>query len=213
MVLEGYPNIALKPLSIRLRDETQDVHEAAERSRFMSALLGGELGVEHYARLITQYQAIYGALESAATQHDADSTAAPFAHPALSRIDALARDITALGGQQHAITSATVEYVDRINEVCTQWAGGFVAHHYVRYLGDLSGGQFIRRILRRQFDLADDRGLSFYVFEHLDSGVKFKQEYRESLDTAPWSAQEQDLVVDEARRAFELNIALFASLE
>jgi heme oxygenase len=38
--------------------------------------------------------------------------------------------------------------VQRIHETAAR-PGGFVAHHYTRYLGDLPGGQVIRTVLQR----------------------------------------------------------------
>ena len=42
-----------------------------------------------------------------------------------------------------------------------------LAHAYVRYLGDLSGGQFIRRRISKAYGLDDGAGVSFYEFRPL----------------------------------------------
>jgi heme oxygenase len=44
-----------------------------------------------------------------------------------------------------------------------------LAHAYVRYLGDMSGGQFIRRRIGKAYDLDLDRGdgIRFYDFKKL----------------------------------------------
>jgi len=224
MPMEGAPNndsiaaLSGPSLSARLRDETADVHDAAERSRFMTALLNddGPLAVDAYVRLLSQYLPIYRALEAAAATHRADPVVAELAHPGLDRAGAIAADLAALGSSADEsaafVTDATRAYVARI-ETASDRPSGFVAHHYVRYLGDLSGGQIIRRILRRRLGHEDDRALSFYVFDQIDNGVQFKKAYRERLDTAPWSDAEADHLVIEARAAFELNLAVFESLE
>lgn len=182
----------------------------------MSNLLEGDLPLSAYTRLLAQYLPIYEALEAAATRHHDDPAAGAFARPALHRSAAIRQDLAELGSADAAeahITAATQAYVERIDETCAAWPGGFVAHHYVRYLGDLSGGQIIRRVLRRRFGLDGDRGLSFYVFDQIDGAVEFKKEYRQLLDSAPWDAEEQTRIVAEARRAFEHNVAVFASLD
>ncbi len=38
------------------------------------------------------------------------------------------------------------------------------------------------------------------------------KQYRQHLDEATWSSDDTDLIVTEARRAFELNLAMFESL-
>ena len=106
-----------------------------------------------------------------------------------------------------------------LRATCFDWPGGFVAHHYVRYLGDLSGGQIIRRVLERVYGFADrfpdgppHAGVRFFVFDHLDNGVQFKKRYRALLDAAPWDDAERGRVIDEAILAFRLNAAVFDSL-
>jgi heme oxygenase len=211
------PDTTRTPLSSLLRDRTADVHDSAERSSFVTQLLDGALPLDAYVELLVQYRAIYGALEAAANHHRGHEVVGLFADPALHRCAAIDDDLRVLGGdgwqERHVTTPATDAYVARIADVCTAWPGGFVAHHYVRYLGDLSGGQLIRRILARHYDITDGAGLSFYVFDQLDNGVEFKKAYRARLDDAPWDDAEKSRIVDEARRAFEHNIALFASLD
>lgn len=211
------PNTSRTLLSSLLRDRTADVHDSAERSSFVTHLLDGALPLESYVELLVQYRAVYSALETASDHHRGHEVVGLFADPALHRSAAIENDLRVLGGNdwqaRHVTTPATDDYVARIAEVCTDWPGGFVAHHYVRYLGDLSGGQLIRRILARHYDITDGAGLSFYVFDQLDNGVEFKKAYRTRLDDAPWDDAERSRIVDEARRAFEHNIALFASLD
>lgn len=211
------PNTRETPLSSLLRDRTADVHDAAERSSFVTQLLEGALPIGSYVALLVQYRAVYGALEAASDRHRDHEVVGLFADPALHRCSAIEDDLRVLAGDdwrdRHSTTPATNAYVARIEEVCTDWPGGFVAHHYVRYLGDLSGGQLIRRILARHYGITDGAGLSFYVFDQLDNGIEFKKAYRTRLDDAPWDDAEQSRIVEEARRAFEHNIALFASLD
>lgn len=49
-------------------------------------------------------------------------------------------------------------------------APGLLAHAYVRYLGDLSGGQFIGARVKKSFDLAGDDGTKFYQFDFQKGG-------------------------------------------
>ena len=62
-----------------------------------------------------------------------------------------------------------------------------MAHAYVRYLGDLSGGQYIAARLRKAFDLEREEGLLFYKFQ-LDNVEEssqigaIKEWYRAGMD-------------------------------
>lgn len=200
----------------QLKAGTQEVHDAAERAPFITRLLGGESPLDEYVRFLAQLHAVYATLERAADVMRTDPVAGPFAEPALTRLPALEADLVALAGADWAArlgtTAATVALVERIETACFDWPGGFVAHHYVRYLGDLSGGQIMRRIIERVYGFADHVGTRFFVFDHLDNGVQFKKRYRTLLDEAPWDEAERARVVAEAVTAFRLNTAIFDSL-
>ena len=105
---------------------------------------------------------------------------------------------------------ATRTYVDRIYAI-SGWAGGFVAHHYTRYLGDLSGGQVIRTLLQRKFGF-ETNGVGFYLFAGIAKPKDFKDTYRAQLDAVDWDEAERERVLAEVNRAFELNRGVFAAL-
>lgn len=84
-----------------------------------------------------------------------------------------------------------------------------MAHHYVRYLGDLSGGQAIGRMLDRAFGLGG-AGLSFYDFPMRPK--PYKDAYRARLDELGLSSRENVRIVDEVKIAFGLNQAVFDEL-
>jgi len=105
-----------------------------------------------------------------------------------------------------------------------------VPHAYTRYLGDLSGGQVLKRaaIKGMGLDKADSGGVRFYEFEHISNMKEFKAVYRQRLDSlgtvkaagvgrfgAPevMDSEVADLMVAEANYAFELNTALFVELD
>ncbi|WP_193307728.1 biliverdin-producing heme oxygenase, partial [Mycobacterium tuberculosis] len=102
----------------------------------------------------------------------------------------------------------TQRYVDRIRQVGATWAGGFVAHHYTRYLGDLSGGIFIGRVMARRFGF-ETNGIGFYLFDDIADPSAFKDVYREQLDAAPWDEAERERVIDEVLLAYRFNTELF----
>jgi heme oxygenase len=207
--------MAAERFSEVVKSASWEVHERAERSPFMRRLLAGEGVVSEYAAMVAQHFFVYSVIEEAAERWRADPVVSQFAAPELTRRPSLERDLRALLGDEWATriepNDGTRQYVARLREVCFDWAGGFVAHHYVRYLGDLSGGQIIRRILARTYGLGHDDGTSFYHFEAVDP-VPFKKRYRMLLDTAPWAAAERGRVVAEVIRAFELNTAVLDDL-
>ncbi|WP_282836669.1 heme oxygenase (biliverdin-producing) [Microbacterium flavum] len=207
---------ATSPFSTTLRERSRAAHSGSEHAGFMADLMRGQGTREDYVTLVAQHWFIYEALEAAAETFASDPVAAPFITPKLTRLPALEADLEYLLGpdwrQRISPVPTTGRYVARIREVQgARWAGGFVAHHYTRYLGDLSGGQFIGKIMSRQFELGTN-GIGFYVFDEIADPTAFKDVYREQLDAAPWDAAEAERVIAEVLDAYQLNTDLFVDL-
>ncbi|PKV85457.1 heme oxygenase (biliverdin-producing) [Streptomyces sp. TLI_146] len=205
------------PFSTLIRTASHEQHTEAENSGFMSALLGGRLGVEAYARYTEQLWFVYQALEEGAGALRNDPVAGPFIRPELMRTASLERDLTHLRGagwQRGAVPlPSTRAYAARVRECAVTWPAGYVAHHYTRYLGDLSGGQIIRDRAEKTWGFArKGDGVRFYVFESIPNPAAFKRGYRELLDAVDVDDLEKQRVVEECRRAFSLNTAVFREL-
>jgi heme oxygenase len=198
----------------RVRAVTRSDHAAAQGMAYFDALLNGRLDRDGYTALTAQLFFVYETLEEAATEMRDDPVAGPFVADELARLPALVADLTHLVGPDFpahvSASKPTSEYRARLRDVAFTWPAGFVAHHYTRYLGDLSGGQLMRRALRREYGL-DGPGTRFYEFPGVDPRT-FKQHYRHLLDTAPWDAVEQDRFLDEVSLAYRLNTAILDDL-
>ena len=81
-----------------------------------------------------------------------------------------------------------------------------VAHAYTRYLGDLSGGQVLGRIAQKSMGLKGSEGLSFFAFPGVSNPTLFKQLYRSRMNSVELTEEERNGMLEEAVRAFELNI-------
>lgn len=202
-------------LSVRLRRETRVVHDAAQRNGFLNALAAGQLPGEAYAELTAQHWFVYEALEQAGATMADDPVVAQFLFPELVRLPALEADLEFLLGprwmDQIAALPATTTYCTRLRDVAISSATGFVAHHYTRYLGDLSGGQYLGPAIARSFGLSGD-GHRFFVFADVEPSA-FKVYYRSLLDALPWSLGEQADFLAEVDEAYRLNIGLLDELK
>jgi heme oxygenase len=207
--------VALIPFSQALRERTWDSHGQSEGAGFMTDLMQGKGSRDDYIALVAQHYFIYEALEAAEAGFAGDPVASAFISPRLTRLPAIEADLEFLIGadwrEQLVPLPTTQRYVDRINTVAATWSGGFIAHHYTRYLGDLSGGQHIRRLMQRHFGF-DTNGVGFYFFDEIASPKDFKQTYREQLDAVDWSAEERERVIDEVLVAYRFNTELFEDL-
>ena len=202
--------------SAALRDRSAGSHSQSEHAGFMADLLKGEGSREDYIALVTQHYFIYEALESAGERMRRDPIASVFLSDKLTRMPALEADLEFLIGPEWRQTirplPTTQRYVDRINQVGATWPGGFVAHHYTRYLGDLSGGIFIGRVMQRRFGF-ETNGIGFYLFDDIADPKAFKDVYRDQLDAAPWDDAERERVIDEVLLAYRFNTELFEDLD
>ncbi|MGW0781503.1 biliverdin-producing heme oxygenase [Streptomyces sp. NPDC002913] len=205
------------PFSTLIRTASHEQHTEAESSTFMSDMLGGRLGVDAYTRYTEQLWFVYRALEGGAQALREDPVAGPFIQPELMRRAELERDLAHLRGEgwREGLEPlpATAAYAERVAECAREWPAGYIAHHYTRYLGDLSGGQIIRGTAEKTwgFERKGD-GVRFYVFEQISNPAAFKREYRELLDAVDADDLEKQRIVDECKRAFALNTAVFREL-
>lgn len=203
------------PFSEQLRSATRDEHEEAELHAFTQALLHGRLPIEGYASMAAQHYFAYTALEEVGRTLAADPLAGRFVHPGLARVGALEQDLADLLGpawrSRIEPSPPTRAYAARIRRMADH-PDGYVAHHYTRYLGDLSGGQFIRRIVEDTYGLTGGRGTAFYRFDRLPSPPRFKAQYRALLDGLGLGEDARARIIEEARLAYRLNTEVLADL-
>ncbi|WP_216210018.1 biliverdin-producing heme oxygenase [Amycolatopsis aidingensis] len=203
------------PFARTLHDSIREVHDRAHHSAYMDALLDGRLSLDDYAQLAAQYYFIYQALEQASDAMIGDPVGGPFVIDELRRMPALRADLEFLLGPDWAErvrpVESTTAYVRRLHAVAFDWPGGYVAHHYTRYLGDLAGGQVVHSLLRKTYGVQGP-GALFYDFSTLGSPSAFRTRYRGLLNTAGWDAAERERIIAETLTAFELNIDVLTDL-
>ncbi|MBF4630751.1 biliverdin-producing heme oxygenase [Clavibacter michiganensis subsp. phaseoli] len=203
------------PLTEALRDRARPRAEAQDADEFMTALVTGRGCRDDYVALVAQHYFVYRAIEAATERIAADPVAARFISPRLTRLPAIEADLDFLVGPDWRDVvrplASTAAYVERIEQVASVWVGGFVAHHYTRYLGDLSGGRLLRSLLQRQFGF-DTNGVGLYLFAEIAEPRRFCSTYREALDQVPWDDDERARVVAEVENAYRLTTDVFAEL-
>ena len=208
-----------QPLSLALRTETASSHEDAEGSAFIEQLMGGLACRPAFVALVAQQLVIYRALEEVLWGEYADHPlVAPVLYHKLDRVAALEQDMAFFAGEDFEvklasgeihIVAATADYATSLRSGHTPEA--MLAHHYVRYLGDLSGGQVIARMVQRHYGI-DPTGLNFYHFAEIPKPKPYKDRYRETLDGLDVDAGTRRRILDAAIDSFELNRRVFADL-
>lgn len=203
-------------LAARLREGTKDAHEQAENSGYMRAFVQGRVHRDAYARYVSGLYPVYTALEDALDANRAHPVVAPLYLPELHRRTALEADLAYFYGdawRDAAPPSAgSAPYVARIREISATNPALLVAHSYTRYLGDLSGGQMLKKMTAKFLGLTSDAGLAFYEFPLIEAPGAFKGRYRDALNNLPIDEAGAEAVVAEASTAFTLNMRLFDAL-
>lgn len=203
------------PFSQALREHIGQSGADDQAAAFMTSLMTGSGSRDDYIALISQHYFVYQALESVAESMANDPIAAPFLSTKLTRLPAIAEDLRFLVGEGwreriHPLPS-TVAYVERILTVAGGWSGGFIAHHYTRYLGDLSGCAIVRTLLQRRFGF-ETNGVGFFLYGEIATPSAFRATYREQLDAAGWEDAERERVIAEVAEAYRLTTELFRDL-
>ncbi len=208
-------------LAARLKDATRELHRQAERSGVMAELMQGRISRETYCLLLRNLQPIYAALEAGLdAHHPTDPNVQRLWRPELRRLAALEQDLDHL----HAgvdwrldlpVLGAAAEYAERLERLARTDPVLLIPHAYLRYLGDLHGGQMLARIVRQGFGLQGELGTAFYAFGDEDAQLleRLKREFRAGLDGLVLTPAQQDAVVGEACEGFRLHGKVFGDVQ
>lgn len=205
------------PFSQQIKEGTKKSHNAAENTRFVSQFLKGVVSRDNYSKLTSNFYFIYRAMEEEIDKLvPTNQCIGMIYNKSLKRQTELEKDLQYFYGDQWKNrinpSPATQTYVNRIREVATTTPELLVAHHYTRYMGDLSGGQILKQIAKTALTLDDipGNGLNFYDFPLNPTNAKIQ--YRAILDELPLTFNQQQDIIKEANNAFALNMYMFDEL-
>ena len=209
--------MSISDFSKQLKEGTKKSHTMAENTSFVASFLRGVVDESKYRQLIANFYFIYHALESEVELNKDNPFVGPMRLNGLPRHDALVEDCKYFYGDNWKDlirpTEQTQRYISRIHEVAKESPELLIAHHYTRYMGDLSGGQILKGIAQKALGLKED-GLAFYEFPEIWDKKGFKESYRRVLDTMiPATQKDVDSIIVEANYAFRLNMYMFDTLE
>jgi len=139
-------------LAAQLREGTSKSHSMAENVSFVKSFLSGIVDRESYRKLTANLYFIYSTLEEEMQKHKDHPLIRPIYFSELNRKENLERDLEYYYGTNWksliSISEATESYVNRIKTISQQKPELLIAHAYTRYLGDLSGGQLLKKSLK-----------------------------------------------------------------
>ncbi|KAM8798283.1 heme oxygenase 2 [Eudromia elegans] len=212
-------NVSPTDLSELLKSGTKESHDQATNMQFVKDFLKGRIKKEVFKLATVALYFTYSALEEEIDRNKDNAVFAPLYFPVeLHRREALVKDMEYFYGkdwkEKIQCSEATKHYVDRIHHVGQHEPELLVAHAYIRYMGDLSGGQVLKKVAQRALKLpSTEEGIQFYVFENISNAQQFKQLYRARMNALDLDKNTKERIVEEANRAFILNIQVFDELE
>ncbi|XP_018420211.1 PREDICTED: heme oxygenase 1 isoform X2 [Nanorana parkeri] len=212
-------NGVMEELSEALKEATKEVHKQAEDTEFMRNFQKGQVTLHEFKLVMSSLYFVYEALEEEIERNKENPVFSPLYFPLeLHRKKALEEDLEYFYGpqwrKQISFPQSTKNYVERLHHVGRKEPDVLVAHAYTRYLGDLSGGQVLKKIAQKALQLpATGEGLAFFTFDHVTNATKFKQLYRSRMNSLDVGIASKKRILEEAKTAFLLNVKVFEELQ
>ena len=184
-------------MKLDIKELTLNQHKNAERQKFVKTLMSGKIDHNLYAIYLYNQYHCYRALEDRGIENSLFVDT-----PNLPRADRIRKDFQALWtlDEKPLLTQSTIDYMKHIEKI-KEDAHSLYAHIYVRHLGDLSGGQMIRR---------KTPGPNNYYF-FLPEEYKYKDIVRDKINT--YLNIYQHTVLPEAKLCFEYATKLFIEMQ
>lgn len=172
-----------------LKELTYEHHRNAERQKFVKTLMGGSIPPKVYAEFLYNQYVAYNILEVCAMAEGVLNDL-----PDIRRAPKILEDFQELWGKDAEPPKpkpSIQKYVDHIMSI-KEDPEKLMAHIYTRHMGDLSGGQMIKKRIPGEGRL--------YMFEDPDN---LKTAIRSKLN---------DNMADEAKICFEYATELFKEM-
>lgn len=198
----------------QIKVSTDAAHAQAENAQFIASLMGGALDKLAYRDYLTAFLPIYIRMEELLKERQESQLISYFSHRALDRAEEISNDIAALDAKlnrslnENSLKSVN-DYLERLNPDITD--ARLLAHHYIRYLGDLSGGQAISKLVARHYAI-EAGALTFYDFAQIGDTVFYKKRYRDLLNLVPFTEQDKIEFLDEVSILYKLTTKIFLEL-
>lgn len=156
-----------------LKEITKNLHHEAETTPFAKLLLSGKIKQKDYCNYLYNLLAIYDPIEWYARRQGFFDKM-----PGLPRLSAIYEDFRELDDTSyHYLVPSTIDYVNYLHKLGNDPENKHLikAHLYCRHMGDLYGGQ----IIKKQVPFSSGK---FYNFENADQmKVRIRQELDDSL--------------------------------
>lgn len=195
----------------RLHARIGAAHHQAEGMTFSRSLLEGQASPRQLAALIRALAPAYDLIEAHGPELASALGAEAFPWTDLARRQALREDVTMLGAIPATPASAAAhDWLDQLRGLARQAPHRFMAHVYVRYGGDLSGGQ---QLAEKATAILSSQGLASLRFWEFQRPIaELKQALHDAFEQLDLSEVEEEELLEESVVAFLATQRLLAEL-
>lgn len=172
------------PLLSRLKDETRVAHERVERRLDLDSRLASHAA---FARLLARLHGFYDPIEAALGDYQDDRR---------RKANWIREDLSALGW-----STADIAAIPRCESLPAIRNRADAAGCQYVLEGATLGGQVIRRAVADRLGLRPGAGCSFFAAYGDRVGAMWN-EFRDEVEANPWTAAEQDQIVETAQLTF-----------
>lgn len=134
----------------------------------------------------------------------------------LFRTDAIGKDLAFFCGPEWKSlltpSRATNSYTSRIKEIGKTDPDLLLAHHSIRYMGDLQACDALKKRIQRFFNLDGDAGVEFHTFKLINDKQAFVKSYYATIQGFGVEPDLKKRLMEETRTAYQLNLNIYWEL-
>lgn len=193
--------VAAPGVMTRLREETADLHAAAESQPLQKSMVSGSMRPETFVRWLGQMLLVHEELERRlAALRNAEPRYAALIRDELFQAPQLRADLARMGADADTVAPlpATTAFVARIGQVASESAEGLLGALYVLE-GSKNGNRFIAKALERRSPGAFALG---YLDPHGEAQRDLWQRWKLDMDMLGFEPAAQSRLVAIARETF-----------
>lgn len=203
------------PLQARLKEATKEIHERAEKHPFVASFVSDRPALSNraFCLYLNDTQLVYRALERELLANKKKPAIAPLCIETLFREKAIEGDLEKFPSGRRENSPSAIGYYNRLASIGKESPHLLIAHAYVNYLRDLSGGQIVKKYFDKIWPGRNcTTFLTFreYFLENPTVCFPFQiaAEYRELLNALPLNSGEKKEIVEEAFVAYTFAIEM-----
>jgi len=195
----------------KLHSQIGKAHHQAEGMAFSRALLAGEASPRQLAALLRALAPAYAFLEQEAPELAFSLGADSIPWKDLARSTALQHDLAILASLPETPPSAAAAiWMEQLHHLARRAPHRLMAHVYVRYGGDLSGGQQLATQANHIVQRNGFPALNFWSFSAPLSELKLAM--HDGFEEMELSAAEEEELLEESVLAFQATQRLLSEL-